>query len=65
MVPRVQDGRVPTPEEVDACQTIAKQVIEDCFTSETNIGGAKILDPDHVFHDVFVTQSNLTCAYPH
>ena len=60
MVPPIHDGHAPTPEEVDACQTMAKQVLHDACASSTFVCGASVIDPDHVFSDVFVTQSTLT-----
>ena len=62
MVPPTIDGRVPTPEEVDACQVMAKQVLQDACSSSVYVCGANVLDEDNLFAKVFVTQNSLTCA---
>ena len=64
MVPPVVDDRVPTPAEVEACQNLAKQLLEDCCQSTTFVCGGHVLDPDHPLADVFQTQSTFTCSHP-
>lgn len=62
MLPHVLDGHVPTPQEVHACQTMAKQVLSYACASTMYVCGATALDPEHEFANVFVTKSSLTCA---
>ena len=63
MVPHaVVDGQVPSPEDVHACQVMAKQVLMDACSSPLYVCGSTALDHDHAFSSVFVTQEELTCA---
>ena len=61
MVPPVVEGVTPTNEQIKDCQDMAQQVLQDCLTSSTYICGAPILDEEHPFHGVFVTQMTLGC----